>query len=169
MSKAKITPVKVKRSDRQKATMFAVQKLFERMLDADDPIPHGFTQNVSGDTVEITFAPGSIVSRDAGLQGDGFIYKKATQNLYGYPLIAAFALRLLKFNQWNVVRDIILDAMRDVIKKGSTLAAELAKIDKDFPDALEKIKAEVKAPPRKEQTPRMFDMEMPATIKFNLK
>ena len=66
-----------------KAAAYAAYKELERMLKADGDLPPGFSQDVSGVSIEITIPNGTTISRDVGLKGDGKIWKKATQNLYG--------------------------------------------------------------------------------------
>jgi len=139
----------------QKATVYAAFKELERILKADgnDTLPIG-EYDVSGRTVTITL-PAMTVEREAGLNGDGIIEKTATQNLYGWAVIAALANRLKRFNQWNVVREPLIEAIREVLSTtGKTVCSELSEIDETFAQQVEQVKTELRPPARPENTPR---------------
>lgn len=154
-------------NDEQRAAAYAAMKMLERLLKEDGELPPGFNLDISGRRVEVTFPPNTVVERDAGTNGDGTIYKKATQNLYGYALITALAQRLRCFNQWNVMRDTILQAVRDAIVGGNTLAQQLTAADPEFAAVLETIRSEMAITPRCEDTPRIVkDQGQTPTVTF---
>ena len=154
-------------NDEQRAAAYAAMKMLERMLKEDGELPPGFNLDISGRRVEITFPPNTVVERDSGTNGDGTIYKKATQNLYGYALITALAQRLRSFHQWNVMRDAILQAVRDAMIGGNTLAQQLTQADPEFATGLEALRAEMAITPRCEDTPRIVkDPGQPPTVTF---
>lgn len=146
------------------AIAYAAQKLLEKTL-KNETFPHNTCLDISFQSITITFNKNTVVERDGGVNGDGIIEKTATQNLYGYALIAALAQRLKKFNQWNAIRLEILEAVRDALKNGKTLEKELLK-DKDFAQQLEDIKETVRVDPRKEPTPRKLIADLPPKITF---
>jgi hypothetical protein len=155
-------------SNEQKAMLYAAMKTAERALDVDGELPPGFSMDVSGKSVTITFPPGSVVERDKGTNGDGTMLKKAVQNLYGYATWALMVQRLMKFHQWNQIRASILQALREVIRRPSRNVRE--QITRDFPDAvaiMDALQMELEIPPRTEETPRIFkEPELPATLTF---
>lgn len=148
--------------DLDRAIIYALAKLTDRMDKADDcNLPPGYKVDLSGYTVTIKFAPGTIVNREAGLKGDGFNYKKATQNLYGYAVWAALIERLKKFNQWATVRSHLIEAMKTVRRqqaqgKDADKMTETALVKKnpDLAEAILALKEELPIPDRKEDTPR---------------
>jgi hypothetical protein len=154
-----------------RAAIYAVSKLLDRMDQADETnLPPGYTVDLSGYTLTIKFAPGTIVNREAGLKGDGFNYKKATQNLYGYAVWAALIERLKKFNQWGTVQNHLIEAMKTVRRqqaqgKNDEKMNETALVKKnpDLKEAIEQLKAELPIPDRKEDTPRQVK-GLPPTI-----
>lgn len=155
-------------NDQQRAAAFAAYKMLERMLKQDNQnIPPGYEYDLSNHKIEITFPKGTIVSRDKGTTGDGTITKTNTPKLYGYALIAALAIRLKKFNQWNTVRNHLIQAVRDAITNGNSLQEELKTQDPEFNKQLNDIRASVNAPTRTEDTPRnVYDNDQFLTINF---
>lgn len=149
---------------REHAILYAAQKLLERTL-KNETFPHNSSLDVSHQSITITFNRNTVVERDGGINGDGIIEKTATQNLYGYAIIAALARRLKKFHQWNILRNEILEAVRDALKHGNTLENEFLK-DKEFAAQLEDIRATVQVTPRKEPTPRKVNAELPPKFTF---
>ncbi len=156
------------KSAKDRAVAYAAMKTLERMLKENGEIPPGCSEDVSGYKITIILPPGSVVERDLGTNGDGTIYKTAVQNLYGYALWALLIERLRRFNQWKMIRDAIIDAMREVIRRPSKKLRE--EIIKEFPhvaDEIEKMQAELQIPQRLEDTPRIFNVPpTPATVKI---
>jgi len=149
----------------QKAVVYAAYKELERILNRDDnnTLPIG-EYDVSGQTVTITL-PAMSVEREGGLKGDGIIEKTATQNLYGWAVIAALANRLKRFNQWNVVRQPLLEAIREVLSTtGKTVCSELSEIDETFAAQIEQVKQELRPPVRPENTPRNLKRVKPRQL-----
>lgn len=164
----KLTPIEI-------ATLYAAQTEIKKLLDKTDkngkkvnPLPVG-EYHVSGNIVEIEL-PEMNVNRDGGKDGDGIIHKTATQNLYGWAVITALADRLKRFNQWDKVRQPLLEAIREVLKSNSkTLGSELSEIDETFAAQVEKIKQELRPPTRPEDTPRTINRlrkKQPCRIKI---
>lgn len=158
---------KIFQNDHQRAVAYAAMKTLQRMLEQDGDLPPGFYADVTNESLTIKFPKGTVVERDAGTNGNGTIYKKATQNLYGYALIAALARRLSSFHQWNVMRDAILEAVRDAMQHGRSLADQLTQTDPTFAQQLDQIREEMAATPRCEDTPRICkDTGLHATLTF---
>lgn len=154
-------------SDEQRAAAYAAFKFLERMLKEDGNLPSGFYMDVSGRTVEIKFPNGTVVERDAGTNGDGSMFKKATQNLYGWAVIAKLARRLKSFNQWDRIRREIVEAVRDALSNGTGTEIALTDVDQQLAAEIQSVRDEVNVAPRKEQTPRVCkDPGVPATITF---
>jgi hypothetical protein len=161
------------KSHMQRAVAYAAQKYLQKLL--DDPnepnLPHGVTYDVSKNSITITLPNNMSVGRDAGLNGDGIIQKKATQNLYGYAVWAFFLMRLKSFNQARVVRQMLSDAMHDAAKQTgkNNVEKELSKLDPELDEMIADLK-KAKAPMRDEPTPRMvsFPTGNPV-IQFNEK
>ena len=158
-------------NDQQRAIAYAAQKQLEKLLKADEEegfdIPAGFTADLSGRVITLQFAPGTTVERDVGIKGDGIVLKKATQNLYGYPLWAFMIERLRKFNQWNAIKVAIVEAIKEVMKRQpneKSMKKELQKKDPEFDEIIENLKKEFPIPDRKEDTPRLCKAELPPTI-----
>jgi hypothetical protein len=141
-------------NDEQRAAAYAAYKCLERMLKEDGELTPGFYKDMGGVKVTVEIPPESVVFRDKGTNGDGTIFKKAVQNLYGYAVWALMVERLSRFNQWPAVRNIIIEVMRDVLKNGSSSRSEIEEIDKEMAAQIAKLQMEFPIPPRKEQTPR---------------
>jgi hypothetical protein len=158
------------RSTKEKAALYAAFKLLERAQKEDGDLPPGIF-DVSGQSITIKFAPGTIVERDPGVNGDGVIEKKAIQNLYGYPVMALLADKLMKFHQWNVLKKIILQSITDVLKHKGAKDVR-AEIRKEYPhtcDLMDQLQNEMPIPDRKEDTPRLCNAEREPTITMRLK
>jgi hypothetical protein len=158
-------------TDRERAAAYAVCKTLERMLSQNGSLPAGFSMDLSGTSVTVVLPPDSVVERDAGTAGDGTIMKIAVQNLYGYALWALMIRRLRRFNQWKAIREMIVDAMIEVVRNPSKNARdEIVKNDPEVADEIERIRAEVDIPARVEDTPRVYrSPKLPATVKFAFK
>lgn len=150
----------------QRAAAYAAYKTLERMLEKDGDIPPGYYKDFSGTEITIKLPNGSVVERDLGTNNNGTILKKATQNLYGYALWALFIKRLKKFNQWNSIKNIVIDALKEVVQKPTknlkkTLELEIPDIIKE----IESLQQQLEIPARIEATPRVFkETKEPATI-----
>lgn len=155
----------MKLNPEQKATMYAAYKELERILKQsdNDTLPIG-EYNVGGKTVTVTL-PEMTVTRDAGEKGDGIINKTATQNLYGWAVIARLADRLKRFNQWEAVRLPLLEVIREVLSTtGKTVESELCEIDETFAAQVATIREELRPPARPENTPRMLNRVRPRQL-----
>lgn len=155
----------MKLNPEQKATMYAAYKELERILKQsdNDTLPIG-EYNVGGKTVTVTL-PEMTVTRDAGEKGDGIINKTATQNLYGWAVIARLADRLKRFNQWEAVRLPLLEVIREVLSStGKTVESELTAIDETFAAQVATIREELCPPTRPENTPRMLNRVRPRQL-----
>jgi hypothetical protein len=144
------------KTDEQRAAAYAAMKQLERMLEQDGELPPGFYQDVTGVTVEVKLPKGCVVERDKGTNGDGTVFKRAVQNLYGYAVWCLMIERLKKFHQWNVIRGIIIDAIREALRRPSTsVRREISEIDEEMGREIEKLQQEFPIPPRIEKTPRV--------------
>lgn len=143
-------------SNQQRAVAYAAYKELERLLENDGQLPPGFAYNVAGQTVTIQL-PNITVQRELGVNKDGMIQKKATQNLYGYATWAFFLKRIAKFNQAHIVRNAIMDALREAVatpprKDKPNMEAEIEKIDPEIGKFMAQLKKDM--PKRDEQTAR---------------
>ena len=152
------------RTPDQTATLYAAYKTLERMV-KDEPLPPGYYKDLSGTTITITLPPETVVARDKGTNGDGTIFKTATQNLYGWGVITLLAMRLNQFNQWASIRQVIVDVVKQALKKDKSTEAELLKIDPDLARQIQTIKETTAIQVRTEPTPRICkDTAIPATV-----
>jgi len=149
-------------TDREIATLYAVQKLIEAKL-KDHPIPAGSSFDLSGETVTITLPTQTTVYREKGQ--NGFIFKKATQNLYGYAVWVFLLRRLAKFNQAAHMRKLIMEAWTEAMRCETKVEDELEEIDPEVAAHLESLK-KLDGPKRKEATPRKVDFADPNNAKF---
>ena len=156
-------------NDDQRAMAYATMKTLERMLKDDGELPAGYIKNLSGKQLTITLPQGSIVERDLGTNGDGTIMKKDTQNVYGYATWALLIMRLKKFNQWNVIRGIIVECLQEVVSKSSkTVESQLSLSNPDILKEISELQSMFPIPARIEETPRVFKAtKQPAKIEFN--
>lgn len=158
------------RDVKQTAAMYAAMKVLERALDDDGELPPGFYLDVSGQEVTVKFPNGTVVERDRGMDGDGIIWKKATQNLYGFAFFTLMVRKLVAFKQWNVVRAIIIDTVREALKNGISSRAEIRAEDPVLALEIDKLHTEFPTPQRKEQTPRkVTQSKLPPTITVTAK
>ena len=144
----------MKLSPEQLATLYAAKDEIDKLLKSQgDDLPVG-EYNVSGRTVTIKLNEGMTVEKVAGTNGDGTNSKTATQNLYGWGVITLLAQRLQRFNQWNMIRRVMTDAVRDAMQGNGTMAEELNAIDPEFAQQVELIRQECQPPARIEKAPR---------------
>lgn len=138
-----------------KAAAVALHNLLGKMLKEDGDVPPG-NYDVSGTTLTFTLPNNTNVERAAGQNGDGYVHKTPTQNLYGWNVITEMAKQLHKFNQWNAIKAKITEAVANAMNNQKTTAEELQQIDPELAKALQDIQNQVKAnmPKRKEKTPR---------------
>lgn len=154
------------KSEKERAIAYATMKTLERMLNTDGDLSPGFKMDVSGSKMTVILPAGSVVEREAGSKGDGIVMKKAVQNLYGYALWALMIRRLRAFKQWNVIREAILEAMKEVVtRSGKNMREEIVKEFPDVADEIMAIQGELQIPDRQEETPRVFrSPKIPATV-----
>lgn len=140
-----------------KATIYAAYKELERILDKDGDLPYGSSFDVSNAEITIKIPKGTTITRDAGLQNDGKIYKKATQNLYGWAILAECFKFCRMFKQHEKLRKIILLIVRRAIRnKCSTKEALISKIP-EVAEQIEQLQSELNLPKRSEETPRIIN------------
>lgn len=154
------------------AAMYAAYKALERELDKDGELPPGFSLNVSGQTVTVTLPKDTVVERDIGTNGNGTIFKTATQNLYGWHVFTLFAERMKKFRQWDVIAKALLEVLEHCLDQNGKkqVCTRLEEIDNDFAQKVANLKEEMKPPMRCEQTPRVCKATpRPATIEVKTK
>lgn len=157
--------------DTQRAKVYAAHKFLERMSKEDGELPPGFSLDISGQSLTITFPPNTVVSRSTGEDGLGHLWHKASQNLNGFAVIAVMIFTLRKFNQAGWIIREILSAIRKAIKT-KTLSTEDKLIQQDTltVEELEKFKSELQAdmPKRKQDTVRDITYgKLPPTIIFH--
>lgn len=149
-------------SDRQRAVAYAVYKELEKKLKADGELPPGCDYDLSGEQLTVTLPALTRVSRNIG-QGNGIIRKKATQNLYGYHVWALFIARLKKFNQWNVIKGILIEVWREALASSTKVADELQDIDPELAEIAKALQEE-NGPMREEPTPRLVSKPKGAEV-----
>ncbi len=143
-------------NDHERAVAYAAFKTLERMLEKDGDLPPGFYCDLTGESMTITLPKGSVVERDRGTMGNGKINKRATQNLYGFALWALLIHKLKKFNQWSLVKSILIDCMQEMATRKSNLKDQIVK---DFPAVAREmvdLQEKLEIPCREEDTPRVF-------------
>lgn len=148
------------------AIMYAAMMLLKREL-GDETLPAGYKIDLSGESITIKFAEGTVVSRDNGINGDGKILKKATQNMYGYPVWAMLVERLMKFHQWNVLKKEIMEAVKAALKiKGDTKTVRnvLEKTKPHLVEIMNELQQDLPIPARAEDTPREVFANPPTII-----
>lgn len=141
------------RTATERASLYAAYKLIEGALKEDGELPPGFSADVSGTSVTVLIPAGTRISRDAGPNGDGTIEKKATTNLYGYAVWAAFLKRLSRFNQASVIRRMLMEAWSEALANGKSVESELNEIDPEIGQFIADLK-KAPGPLRVEQTTR---------------
>lgn len=154
-------------SDLDRGAAYAAYRALERLLSEDGKLPPGFSQDYSGCSVTVVLPPDSVVVRELGKNGDGTILKTAVQNLYGYALWALMIRKLRRFNQWSVIREMIIDCMQEVLRRPTkNIREEIIKEDPEVEHEIERIQKEINIPARVEETPRRLVSELPATVKI---
>ncbi len=153
---------KVVLPETQRAALYAAWKALETMAkDSDGPceLPPNTHKQVGGHTVTIKLPDDWAVTRSGGEDGDGNVYKTATQNLYGWSVILSMLDRAQRFNQGHIVLDLLVNAAQDALNNQTTTEEAMraahpelmAKLDA----RLEAVKAKV--PKRREPTPRKVE------------
>lgn len=154
------------------AAMYAAYKALERELDKDGDLPPGFSLDVSGQTVTVTLPKDTVVYREVGANGNGTIFKTATQNLYGWSVFTLFAERMKKFRQWDVIAKTLLEVLEHCLdqSKKKQVCTRLEEIDKDFAQKVANLKEQMRPAMRCEPTPRICkETPRPATIEVKKK
>jgi hypothetical protein len=168
MSKAQLQAHQLNncRNDLQRAILHVLAKESERLSNAEANIAPDVRHDVGGVTVKIHFPEGTSVRRGLGNQGNGTDKSKATQNLYGYAFWALLFRRLATLNQWNVVREHVIEAMEELLEMGKndeTLEDYLKRTANDetrekniktLEEDIEKLKARFPIPDRIQDTSR---------------
>ena len=150
-------------TDEARAAAYAAYKELERMLEADGDLPPGFSQDMSGVTVQVTIPQGTVVSRDKGVtvnKAEGRILKTPTQNLYGWGvLMECFKVARL-FKQHNRLERILLK----IVERGLRKSVNEKAFAESMPEQARQV-ADLKAKlsksmtKRNEATPRMIIRE----------
>jgi hypothetical protein len=147
------------------AALFAAYKVLERTLKLDGEIPPGFRIDLSGTEITIRLPPETIVSREPGEKNDGVIWKKASQNLYGFTFFTMLANKLASFKQWGKIKEVIISTVLDALAYKSSARQEIALTDPELSQAIEEMQRTLNIPLRRESTPRICrETELPATI-----
>lgn len=142
-------------TDREYAKLYAAQKYIEAAL-KDRQMTPGVSFDLSGESVTIDFPEGATVSRSKGEDGKGNVFKKATQNLYGYAVWVFFLRRLALFNQAAHVRKLLMEAWEEAMRTFTKVETELAEVDPELSKFVESLK-QIEGPKRREDSPRVFD------------
>lgn len=143
------------------AIIYAAQKLLEREL---VELPPGFKMDLSGKSITIKFSEGTTITRDTGINGDGKILKKATQNLYGYAVWALLIERLMRFHQWGTLKNEIIKAVKASLKYKSNVRESLAAEKPFIVEVMNELQQDLPIPARAENTPREVITISPPTI-----
>lgn len=145
------------RTPQERAAAYAAFKELERQLKDDGELAPGCNHNVAGLTVEITIPQGVTVSRDAGENNDGIVWKKATQNLYGYSVLAE-CLRIAKlFKQHKRLERLLLKIVRRAISRECSTETAFTELQPDAAQRIKELKASLNIPKREENTPRLIN------------
>lgn len=141
----------MERSNAEIAALYAAMKEIERQTKGKELPPGNY--DLSHVNVTIVMPEGTSVYRDPGANGDGTREVKATANLYGYATWAAFLKRLAKFNQANVIRAMLIEALQEALNSGTNVETELSEIDPELAAAIEELR-KTELPTRIENTVR---------------
>lgn len=129
----------------------------------------GVTADISGQSLTITFGDDVAVSRSLGSDGLGHVFKKATQDLYGYAVWCLFLKRLQLFNQAEYVKKILMEVWEEVVRnREKNVGVELAEIDPELNEFIENLKA-APGPERKEKSPMVVTKNKPTFTVDNYK
>lgn len=146
----------------QAAAVYAAWKALEPMAKASDgpcELPPNTHKQVGGRTITIQLPDDWAVTRAGGEDGEGNIYKTATQNLYGWSVILTMLDRAKRFNQAHVVLNLLVEAVQAAINDQSTtedaMRAQHPELMAQLDARLETVKAKV--PKRREPTPRQVE------------
>ncbi len=140
-----------------KAAAYAAMMELKRMLDADGELPHGCNYDLSGVTVQVTIQPGVSVYREEGLNKDGMIEKTATQNLYGYAILAECFRFAKMFKQHKKLERSLMKLVRRALNRAISTKAAFRELMPRQAAAIEELKDGLNIPKREEQTPRMVE------------
>jgi hypothetical protein len=139
-----------------KAAAYAAYKDLERMLNEDGDLPPGFSANLSGVVVEIKIPQGTLVSRDAGKNGDGRQEKKATQNLYGWAILFE-CFRICKlFKQHKRLERVLMKIVRRAVNRAISSEQSFRELMPKRAEEIQALKDSLPVPKRDEPTPRMI-------------
>lgn len=145
-------------SNEQRAAAFVAFKELERIVGRNglDPmLPPGFIADVGGVEVSVKIPEGTSIEAVLGADGKGHNYKRATQDLYGWVVWTLFLKKLAKFNQAKLVKEMLLEAMREACSNPNTsVGKELKDVDPELAAEVEKLQAEFPLPDRIENAPR---------------
>lgn len=140
-----------------RAAAYVAYKELERMLDEDGVLAPDSCFDLSGVTVEVTIPNGTSVARDGGKNGDGKIWKTATQNLYGYSILHQCFRVAAKFKQQKTLRRILRGIVRRAIKQSISSEKALLETNPNAAEELKALKATLDLPQREEDTPRKIN------------
>ena len=158
----------MKLNEQQRRMIYAALKLCEQSHDMETTkceIPVGtasldgltITIQQGGDTITIKPAPGTVLEREAGGNGDGTTDKRATQRLFGTAMMAEALHVLGKFNQDKRILRMFWIVIRRAIRRGNITQAELeSQLGKRASERLAQTMEEIRqaCPPAPNATPR---------------
>jgi len=139
-----------------KAAAYAAYKELERMLKIDGELPPGFSADLSGVKIEIKLPHGTGVFRDAGLQNDGIIKKKATQNLYGWAILHECFRVCSLFKQHKKLERVLMKIVRRAVKKAISSEDAFAELMPKRAEDIQNLRNSLPVPMRNEPTPRQM-------------
>lgn len=134
------------------AALYAAMKLIEAELEGTS-MDHSQRVDLSGQSVTITFSEGTSVNRPSGQNKDGTTNAKCTQSLYGYAVWCLFLKRLQKFNQHQLIRNVLMDVWKEVATSNVSATETLLEIDPELNQYIENLK-NTPGPTKPQQTTR---------------
>ena len=137
-----------------RATAYAAYKELENMLKEDGEIPPGAEINVSGNSITITLPPDTIVKRDPGLNGDGTILKKATQNLYGWAILFECFRIVRLFKHHKKLERVLMMIVRRAVKNAVSSETAFKQLMPKRAEEIQSLRDSLPVPKREEPTPR---------------
>lgn len=145
----------------ERATIYAAWKALETFAkDASGTceLPPDTDMQVGGNSITITIPDGWAVERAAGEDGDGNVKKAATQNTYGFSIFLALLERAQRFNQANVVLNLIVGAIEDALVNRCPTEESMRK---QHPELMQQLMQQVedirkRMPMRNEPTRRLI-------------
>ena len=142
------------------AILHAAQKAIVAELKQYD-FEAGITTDISGQSLTVTFGEAVTVSRSLGEDGEGHIFKKATQDLYGYGVWCLFLKRLQLFHQADYIKKILMSVWVEVVRnRDKKVEIELKEIDPELNEFIEQLKA-MPGPKRQEDSPKIVTKNKP--------